>query len=321
MILMHQEKAGEKKAALIDANGQLLALALWREEELNFGDIREALITARAPTPQGWFAKTTAGHPFYLTTPEPLFIGQKIRARIIKEARKGKEAAAVLTQQPPMDAPPPAETLKRYLKEGNTSDEPLLEKQDWETTDWHQAFETALAPSCPIPDGGCLRIGRTDVCWTIDIDSASAASDFKTINRRSVNAIMRQIGLKNMSGHILIDWIGSKSHFFKKQMTETLMPLRMKDSRIVSMGWTPGGLFELIRKRETAALADRLQTPDGRLSALTTAYLILGYLEHTCTPRPLVRAHPEVLKWLHIKKKALTCQPILDKPVDFFEII
>jgi Ribonuclease G/E len=119
-----------------------------------------------------------------------------------------------------------------------------------------EAVEGALSPRLGLPGGGALVIEVTALATTIDVDSGKAQSALSA-NLGAAEAVARQIRIRNLSGPILVGFIGMKG---KGGRDRVLAALKRELARHVPdcqvLGWTRLGHVELVRKRRAPSLAE-----------------------------------------------------------------
>jgi Ribonuclease G/E len=134
-----------------------------------------------------------------------------------------------------------------------------------------EAFDLALEPRVPLPGGGWLSIERTAAAITIDIDSAGLSPS--AVNLAAMAEIARQLRLRGLGGHILVDVIPRKG---SQSLGPVLAALRhavgTDPTPTHVVGATPLGMIEMTRERRHPALDEVMQVPSGvRLTDLSIA--------------------------------------------------
>jgi len=166
----------------------------------------------------------------------------------------------------------------------------------------------ALSPRVLLPEGGALTIELTAAATLIDVDSGgaargrSAAAAMRAVNLAAAREAARQIGLRNLTGPIVIDFIGMRDRSDRDRVRAALTEALAHDADAEVLGWTRLGHLELVRKRRRAPLAELLfgRAPGGGLvkTPLTVALEALRALarEAAAAPAraPALRVHPEV---------------------------
>ncbi len=308
MKVVREDVGGQRKVGLVDDEGRLIRVFVQRTKSLDYGDVVEAVIQRHVPRLGGYFAQTLLlKETVFVRTKLSYSDGETVRVQITKEARRGKEATGKLTELEPRKAPDPSDFLARSHN--------VLSEDRWDDYHLDEQLEAALVPEMILPNKMRLLFGKTDMCETIDVDSAGADEPFEKLNAVAAREVCRQIFLRNLSGIILIDFIGQKRAPQRKALEECLLPLLSADSRLVRYGWTPAGLFEIVRQRTTASLADRFLDEKGNEKPIATFYKILKRLIKKPVPCPIVEASPAVAALLekeHLAidiRLAFNCEP------------
>lgn len=133
------------------------------------------------------------------------------------------------------------------------------------------ALEEAVTPSLTFLGGGSLVFEVTAAAWMIDINAAGQS--IADVNRLAMIAIARQLRLRNLSGHILIDLIPTRGRSQFKQQLERLVASDPTSTQVA--GFTPLGMIELTRQRRRASLPE-LMLDHGAPSARAAAYRVLA---------------------------------------------
>ena len=312
MRIIQNDIGGEKRVALLDDSNRPIRFYIWRDQELNVGDVVNAKIVQKNGLLRGYFAQTSNGQSIFIPTQEPYTNGQSISVQITKESRLGKDANGIVTSLTPANAPNIAMVLSKQL---NTP----IEDQ-WDELNLDEALLETLDPIVSFKSG-LLRIERTSVCWTIDVDSGNSTAPLTETNTDALVEIARQIVLRNLSGMILIDFAGFKHRGEKVLLEQRLKKALEQDDLSQVLGFTHSGLFEIRRKRVYASVQDRLCGNGTQLSALSIAYIIERKLKKVKGAVPSVIAHPAVLTYFKPKLNAgIKLISDLNRPTDSFEI-
>lgn len=126
------------------------------------------------------------------------------------------------------------------------------------------AIEEALAPTVPLVNGGRLHIEPTAAVVAIDVDSGAAGQAALSINVRAADEIAHQIRLRNLSGHMIVDFIGMGSVGDMRRVVTALRSAVASDGVTVHVaGPTPLGLVEMVRERHRPPLAEFFATPSA----------------------------------------------------------
>ncbi|HTC17527.1 MAG TPA: ribonuclease E/G [Stellaceae bacterium] len=119
-----------------------------------------------------------------------------------------------------------------------------------------EAVEEALSTRLGLAKGGALVIEATALGATIDVDSGQAGSALDA-NLEASKAVARQIRLRNLSGPILVGFVGMKGKSGRERVLAALrqaLARQAKDCQV--LGWTRLGHVELVRKRRAPSLAE-----------------------------------------------------------------
>ena len=129
-----------------------------------------------------------------------------------------------------------------------------------------EQIEAALAPQVPLPSGGVVVLAETAAVIAVDVDSATAAGGSAEetalrVNIEAAEAVARQVRLRDLAGHIVIDFVPMRR---RDNATRVLEALRRgfegDDRRPQIAGFTRLGLVEMTRRRRGPSLARRLST-------------------------------------------------------------
>jgi hypothetical protein len=175
--------------------------------------------------------------------------------------------------------------------------------------DTAERFAEALERRVPLRGGGALIIETTAAVTVIDIDSGPGKP--MEANLAAMPEIARQIRLRGLAGHIVIDVIPQRDKRAVRQMADDLRLAVAGDPTPTQVvGVTPGGLIELRRDRRRASLAEYMlcdQPP--RLSADAIGLKGLRALLREAEQRPgvplVLSAAPEVIAALRSRPAAL----------------
>jgi ribonuclease G len=118
------------------------------------------------------------------------------------------------------------------------------------------ALAGAEVPEVALPSGGRIAIEATAALIAIDVDSAGGSGGPETAlatNLEAAAEVARQLRLRELGGTVMIDFIrmagkGGREKV-ERRLTEAVAIDRMP---VQLLGWTRGGLFELVRGRSSA---------------------------------------------------------------------
>ena len=123
----------------------------------------------------------------------------------------------------------------------------------------------ALQPRIPLASGGRLIIEPTAALVAIDVDTGRAVrggpgdATIAATNLEAASEIARQLRLRNLGGPIVIDFVATDDETERERVREALVRALTEDpltTRVV--GWPPGGMLQLVRRRRGAELASRV---------------------------------------------------------------
>jgi Ribonuclease G/E len=157
----------------------------------------------------------------------------------------------------------------------------------------------ALAPRVALPAGGAVTIEPTLAATLIDVDGGRAGA--LAANFAAGAEIARQIRLRDLSGPIVIDFVGMKGRGERARL-ERALEASLAALEVQLLGWTRLGHFELVRPRRRAALTELLfeHRPGAGLvkTPLTVALEALRQLQRESLRAPAaryrLRVHAEV---------------------------
>jgi ribonuclease E/ribonuclease G len=172
-----------------------------------------------------------------------------------------------------------------------------------------ETLDQALESRVPLNGGGALIVETTSALTAIDVDSGGGAP--LAANLAAVPEIARQIRLRGLAGHILIDIIPLKDRQALGRLVAALRQAVADDPTPTHVvGVTPLGLIEVTRERRRPSLAEIMldvQTPQRNAETIglegLRAALRVG-LERPQATIALVAA-PEVARALLRNRSAL----------------
>ena len=167
-------------------------------------------------------------------------------------------------------------------------------------TEWpfdHGAvFDQALSPTVALPGGGSVHFEPTHAAVLIDVDSGSpeTGSPERTALATDLAAakmIACQIRLRNLSGGIVIDFVGLDDRGARERVRVALAQALAADPlQPQILGWTRLGHLELVRRRRSRPLADALLEPAAggafAKTAITVAHEALRALRRAARAQP-----------------------------------
>jgi Rne/Rng family ribonuclease len=118
-----------------------------------------------------------------------------------------------------------------------------------------EIFDLALETRVPLEGGGALIVETTAAFTAIDVDSGGGAP--LAANLAAVPEIVRQLRLRGLAGHILIDIIPLKDRQALGRLVAALREAVAADPTPTHVvGVTPLGMIEMTRERRRASLAE-----------------------------------------------------------------
>lgn len=127
-------------------------------------------------------------------------------------------------------------------------------------------IEKASAERVWLNSGANLVIQPTEALTVIDVNTSKSSGKKNSsdtifhINLEAAKEIARQIRLRNLSGIIIVDFIGMQDESHEKQLMEALSKLLASDRiKTVLVDITPLGLVEITRKKTDKNLYEKLK--------------------------------------------------------------
>ena len=170
-------------------------------------------------------------------------------------------------------------------------------------------LDAALDSRAPLPGGGALIIESTAALTVIDIDSGGGSA--LDANLAAVPEIARQLRLRGVAGHVILDIIPLRDRRALGRIVEALRHAVADDPTPTHViGTTPLGLVEMTRERRRPTLAETmLEAAPVRRSADSLGLDALRALLREADARPGARlalaAPPEVVTALRRRPAAL----------------
>jgi ribonuclease G len=130
--------------------------------------------------------------------------------------------------------------------------DPLFEREGVE-----EEIAAALERSVPLPGGGALAIDPVEALVAIDVNGAER--DPRDAAFAAVHEVARQLRLRSLSGLILVDFPRLDRRADRDRLIEELRAALAGDRvNTQLLGYTRGGLVEIIRPRDRDTLAHQL---------------------------------------------------------------
>src|SRR5438067_9472188 len=137
-------------------------------------------------------------------------------------------------------------------------------------------FAAALAPSLGLPGGGTIQIAETAAAVLIDVDTGtpdegSAERGALAANLAAVQAIARQLRLRQLGGGIIVDFVGLEGRSAREKVRQALAAALAGDpAQPEVLGWTRLGHLEIVRPRHGRPLSEAMLEPQGTKKNATT---------------------------------------------------
>lgn len=319
---------GEARIA-VTRDGELVDHAVWRFGSPDgVGDVHRGRVIRHVPAMAGAFV-AIAGAEGFLPDSEGakgLTEGTMLPVRITRSAQGGKgprlSALGINSLASPdgggiallRRGPDPLERLSQAWAEAAiVLDDPGLPTSLVSRARIDRAgFDDVLAAQvdalseteATFPNGARASFHPTPALVAIDVDTAGATSRAHTVvNSGVIPGVVRQIGLRNLSGAILIDFAGMPAR--KRQGLGPALARSLAEDRLQPrlLGFTALGLAEIVRKRVHPPLHEVLAGPlSAGLAGLRQALAVM--LAHPGRPVRLV-AGPGVVAALAADKAGL----------------
>jgi len=175
----------------------------------------------------------------------------------------------------------------------------------FETCGGGDALATALDRRVELAGGGELVVDAAEAATLIDVNlpGGGGREGFRRANEAAGVAALRQVRLRGLRGTVLLDLPRMADRAARAAILATLVAEAAADptpTRV--LGWTPGGLLELVREGARRPLADEYLDAPGpaRTSVRAAAWTALAGLRREAVriARPRLRVAPAVADWL-----------------------
>ncbi|WP_171002423.1 ribonuclease E/G [Listeria newyorkensis] len=128
------------------------------------------------------------------------------------------------------------------------------------------AINRLLRPTVFLKNGASIVIEKTEAMWVIDVNSGNYKSKKEVdevafdVNLAVIEEIGRQMKLRNMSGFILVDFIGGMSRAQLDSLQEQMQEVASLDTTTVRVeGLSENGLMQLTRRKRQKSLIEEMQ--------------------------------------------------------------
>jgi len=265
---------GETRIALLGA-GRVVEFEIDRGEVAP-GDVLAGRVVEIAPALGAAFVEIGEALPGFLSEPNGISVGEGLLVEVAVAARPGK--GADLKRARAGTVPRRIAMLARVLSGhpgvGRVSVDVSSALADaralfpaatmapncFEDSGAADALDEALARRVELPGGGALTFAETEAATLIDIDGGGGAP--AAANAAAVPEISRQLRLRAIAGHVLIDAIPMRDRRALPKLIAALRDAVAGDPAPVQIaGRTPLGMIELTRRRRGPSLAEIMFEP------------------------------------------------------------
>lgn len=128
-------------------------------------------------------------------------------------------------------------------------------------------IDAAIEPSVPLAGGGAIHFAETPALVAIDVDGGAARGGGAertalAVNLAAVDALAREIPLRELAGHIVIDFVPLRRRPNRDAVIERLRQAFARDRQQTQVaGYTRLGKVEMMRRRTRPSLRQRLCVP------------------------------------------------------------
>lgn len=121
----------------------------------------------------------------------------------------------------------------------------------FDRSDVGEALAAAERRDVALPSGGRIAIEATAALVAVDVDSGASGADGALIaNLEAAAEVARQLRLRELNGTVLVDFIRMTAKGGREKVERRLAEAVAIDRMPVQLlGWTRGGLYELVRGR------------------------------------------------------------------------
>ncbi|NCO17611.1 MAG: ribonuclease G, partial [Alphaproteobacteria bacterium] len=124
-----------------------------------------------------------------------------------------------------------------------------------------EMVDAVLVPAVALPGGGHMMIEPTRALVAVDVNTGPDTSPAAALkaNIAAARDLPRQLRLRGLGGQVVVDF-APMSKRDRAVLDQVLRAAFKGESAETSLaGWTPLGLFELVRKRDRLPLAEVLR--------------------------------------------------------------
>ena len=296
--LVVEERPGEVRAAILDADGTPLEFAVERDHSASMaGAMFVGRIKALRPEIGAAFVDIGAGEEGFLNVSKKdngLTVGAAVAVVVDRDAtaNKGPRLKRIDTDvdsdadAPVMLSPPPGLAERCMAAEPDAAWELISDQQGnaFQANGLEDTFEDALSPVMGLPGGGRLIFAETPAMTTIDVDAGAHMASGQARLAREVNlaaaaAIGPALRLRRIGGIVAVDFLKMSAPKDRDMVLKTLKAAFKDDPTEVQVGvFSPFGVVELQRQRMGPSLAEMFVTPSAHLNDEATALAALNAL-------------------------------------------
>jgi len=265
---------GETRLALLDA-GRTTEFIIDRGG-VAVGDVIEGRVTEISQAFGAAFVDIGQPLPGYLPKSKELGVGAMLHFAVVAGARPGKgaELKRAATGARPLRRSPLARALVAYPGIARVAVDQSAAlgparalfraavhvPNCFDETGAAEALDEALARRVALPGGAALIFAESEAATLIDIDGGGMAPT--EANAAAIPEIARQLRLRGIAGHILIDVIPSRDRNAVTKIVVTMKAAVVDDPAPTQVaGRTPLGMIELTRRRHGPSLAEIMLDP------------------------------------------------------------
>ena len=271
---------GEVRAARLDEAGRLQDLRIERGDGgLQAGSRHRGRIRRIDRALDAAFVDIGAAEPGFLPlgkAPDGVAEGQALCLEVTRAPSPGKGAKLTARGVQQSDGPAPA------LLEAASGLQGWIARQGPKPEESGPCFpdeieaeiEALLEPIVELPGGARLVIEPVSSMTAIDLDSGGDTRGSLEIDLEAAAEVPRQLRLRNLSGLIVVDFLGLERRDERRRVTERLAEGFAADSEPVEAAtMTASGLVEIARRRAGPALHETMFDPAARRrDVLSMAY-------------------------------------------------
>ena len=124
-----------------------------------------------------------------------------------------------------------------------------------------EMVDALLTPQVPLSSGGHMMIEPTRALVAVDVNTGPDTSPAATLkaNIAAARDLPRQLRLRGLGGQVVVDFapMSKKDRAILEQVLRAAFKGESAETSLA--GWTPLGLYELVRKRDRIALTEAIR--------------------------------------------------------------